>query len=563
MSDINLIQLSNYVRPAIVEQKYKGYVLNGKNNEFYQYIIDRYNGSPTNASIINSYIDLIYGKGLGATNSNTNLKDWTYLKTILKDTELKKIISDFQLFGEATIQCIKTKGGKDLATLAHIPTNLVVPSIENEDGEIESYWYSKNWSKITQNPPKEYPAFGTSKENIEIFRIKPYKAGKDYFADPDYLSGLPYAEMEEEIANLNINSIKNGLSAGYIINVPDGKSLSTEEKAEFEKKIKQKLTGSPNASRFILSFNGRDAEINITPFPVNEQIHKQWEFLTEEAKQQLLTAHRATSPSIVGIVSSSGFSNTADEMDTAEAQLVKRVIAPKQSHIIDALQDILTFYNINLDLKFIQLTEPTQAQPTKLSKEGKQNPFSEEQIDRLIEMGEVIDENEWEIIEDERCDAITLKESQLNNIFQLASTPKTSDKKSEQDTSLFKIRYKYAGNPLPERMFCKKVMFSNKVYRAEDLNANYNYNEEFAPSGQSSYNIFLFKGGVNCKHWWQRVIYMKKGNEQISVNDARRMILELDPKDRKDAMWQSNDDRVAKVAEPANNWWSLKPNYRS
>jgi hypothetical protein len=56
---------------------------------------------------------------------------------------------------------------------------------------------------------------------------------------------------------------------------------------------------------------------------------------------------------------------------------------------------------------------------------------------------------------------------------------------------------------------------------------------------------------------------MKKGNEQISVNDARKMILELDPKDRKDAMWQDNDSRVAKVAEPANNWWSLKPNYRS
>ena len=40
------------------------------------------------------------------------------------------------------------------------------------------------------------------------------------------------------------------------------------------------------------------------------------------------------------------------------------------------------------------------------------------------------------------------------------------------------------------------------------------------------------------------------------------MILELDPKDRKDAMWQENDERVAKVAEPANNWWSLQPNYR-
>ena len=163
--------------------------------------------------------------------------------------------------------------------------------------------------------------------------------------------------MEEEIANLNINSIKTGLSAGYVINVPNGNTLTDEEKSEFERQIKAKLTGSPNASRFVLSFNGVDAEITVTPFPVNDNIHKQWEFLTSESKQQILTSHRCTSPSIVGVISSSGFSNTADEMDMAESQLLKRVIKPKQNFLIDALDDILQFYGINLDLYFIPLTE--------------------------------------------------------------------------------------------------------------------------------------------------------------------------------------------------------------
>jgi hypothetical protein len=95
-------------------------------------------------------------------------------------------------------------------------------------------------------------------------------------------------------------------------------------------------------------------------------------------------------------------------------------------------------------------------------------------------------------------------------------------------------------------------MLANKIYRAEDLNANYNYNEEFAPKGNDSYNIFNFKGGVNCKHWWQRVILLKKGNKKISVNQAQKMILALEPKD---ARWKE-------VAGPKNNWWSLNPNYR-
>ena len=76
--NIVLLTLGNYVRPKIVENKSRNWVLNGKNNSFYQYIIDRYNGSPTNAAIINSYVDLIYGKGLRAKNANTpqGLKDW-------------------------------------------------------------------------------------------------------------------------------------------------------------------------------------------------------------------------------------------------------------------------------------------------------------------------------------------------------------------------------------------------------------------------------------------------------------------------------------------------------
>ena len=162
-----------------------------------------------------------------------------------------------------------------------------------------------------------------------------------------------------------------------------------------------------------------------------------------------------------------------------------------------------------------------------------------------------------------RCDEITLSEVQLNTVIELAQVPKTSKKNSEQDTSLFKIRYKYAGAKEGEREFCNKVLKANKVYRAEDLNANYNYNEELAPSGSDSYNIFQFKGGVNCKHFWQRVIYLKKDNKNISVSQARKIILALEPDERAEARWEQNEKEVAKVAEPKNNWWSLKPNYRN
>jgi len=247
-------------------------------------------------------------------------------------------------------------------------------------------------------------------------------------------------------------------------------------------------------------------------------------------------------------------------MDMAEKQLTKRVTAPKGKTILEAIEEVLVYYNINLDLFFKPLTEEIETAPVAMCSHTE---LSDEvpNVDSLIELGESIGDD-YEIIEDERCDVITLHERELNTLVELASVPVTPRKNSDQDTSLFKIRYKYAGSQSGEREFCRKIINADKLYREEDLNFKSNYNEDFAPKGKNSYNAFLYKGGVNCKHWWQRVILMKKDNGQISVNKARKMILDLDPKERKDAMWEQNDKKVAQSASPFNNWWSLDPTYR-
>ena len=361
MSDIKLITLSSYTRPDVYEMKSQNWVLNGKDNSFYDYIIKRNNGSPTNSSINKSYATLAYGKGLGFTNkvSDTVVNDWAMLQSILRPRDLKKMVQDAQIFGEFSFQVIKNRDGS-LNSLVHLPKQMVVPSIENDEGEIEDYWYSRKWSDRRKEKyvPEAFPAFGlTNTRQTEIYVAKEYTAGNEYFGTPDYLAGLQYAQMEEEISNMAVSSIQNGLSAGYIINIPNGDNYSDEEKAAFETQVKKKLTSSSNASNFIISFNGLDVEITVTPFPVNANIHKQWDFLTLEAKNQLMTAHRVISPSLVGLSSASGFANEADMMDIAEKQLVKRVIAPKQQFILEAIEEVLVQFDINLDLIFKPLTQ--------------------------------------------------------------------------------------------------------------------------------------------------------------------------------------------------------------
>lgn len=522
MNDIRLIEFKSYVRPEIKEYKNKGFVLNGDNNSFYTYIIERNKGSVTNGAINRGYADYIYGRGISAKDASIKAQQWASFVTLISSKDLKKIIADFQVFGEATIQVVKAKDKNKVAGIYHLPKQMVAPGIENEEGEITSYWYCKDWTKQGQNKPEEFPAFGTSKEAIEIYSINPYSVGCNYFSDPDYIAGLPYADMEEEMANFCINAIKNGLSAGYVINVPDGQTFTPEEKQELEKKIRAKLTGSPNAQRFILNFASKEAEITIVPFPVNEQQHKQWDTLTETARQQIMVAHRVVSPMLFGIKDNTGLGNNADELDTAEAQMMKRVIAPKQQYIIDALAEIVSVNGITLDLYFKPLTEVQTATGVSLSEVEKKN-LDTTVADELIKQGEDEPGEEWELVEKEVVHDVELSLTSTGMAFPNA--------KSEQDGELYKNRYRYIGDVhTNSREFCRKMIAANKLYRIEDINrmSATVVNEGWGPGGTDTYDIFLYKGGGNCKHEWQRETYRLKADvnspkaEQVTPGQARK-----------------------------------------
>jgi hypothetical protein len=63
----------------------------------------------------------------------------------------------------------------------------------NKDGEIEAYYYSDDWTDVKKYPPTRIPAYGYSKDKIEILFSKPYAVGMKYYAYPDYQGAVPYA----------------------------------------------------------------------------------------------------------------------------------------------------------------------------------------------------------------------------------------------------------------------------------------------------------------------------------------------------------------------------------
>ena len=68
---IHVLNLSSYTAPEVMESKRYDWVEYGDDNEYFKYLIDRYNGSPTNNAAINGIAEMIYGKGLDATDSES------------------------------------------------------------------------------------------------------------------------------------------------------------------------------------------------------------------------------------------------------------------------------------------------------------------------------------------------------------------------------------------------------------------------------------------------------------------------------------------------------------
>ena len=356
MEKLQIINLSNYIRPEIKEVSGKKWVLNGKNNEFYQTIIDAYNGSPTNSAIIDSYSQFIYGKGLTSKDKNTKPSEWAAIISLVSKKDLRKICKDFEMFGEAALEVKYLKN--KIQKCFHIAKQKVSPEVANEEGDIDGYYYCYDFSNVNKYKPERFDAFGYgegTQERSEIYIIKDYQVGQFYYSNPSYVAGISWAKMEEEISNYSINHIQKGLSFGHIINMNSGIQESAETIQENTRQIRNHLTGSQNAGAFFLNWNdNKDSEITISALEVSNA-HEQYAYLSLEAKNQLCTSHKLTTPMLVGVKDAAGFSSNADEIKVGFEELMINVIKPKQEIILDGLMEIFAVNGIALDLQFESL----------------------------------------------------------------------------------------------------------------------------------------------------------------------------------------------------------------
>lgn len=550
-SGLHFVQLEAYSSPKMTENNRDAWVGFGEDNNFFQFLIDRYNGSTTNNAVINNVIKLIYGRGLDATDSSKKPNEYAQMMMLFRKDILKKGIADLKMLGQFAYQLIYNKSKNAIIRVEHIPVQLLRAEKCNKEGEIEAYYYSDNWEDTKKFKPNRIPAFGYGDKTLEILYIGNYTVGQKYYSNVDYIGAIPYAKLEEEIADYLINDVQNSFSPTSVINFNNG--IPDEEKRELiSRQVSATLTGS-KGKKVVVSFNNDETKkTTVDSIPLNDA-PAHYQYLSEESRSKILLGHGVVSGLQFGIPSANGFSSNADELKNAITLFDNMVIRYFQDTFIDGIDKVLAFNGIALNLYFrtLQPLNFVDLNPIadKATAEEATGVKLSKHIDELEleEFGEYVDLNEWELIdarvvedidEDTRLD-IELeamnnpKKSLFSKLYNFVTTGiARPDLKSEQDGKLFMSRYRYAGETTDKsRPFCVKMTRLNKLYRKEDIKLmsdKVSTNPGWGPLGTDTYDIFLYKGGGACHHFWVRETYKrftdprKKGSEQITPAQARK-----------------------------------------
>lgn len=546
-NNIHVVNFSKYTTPGIEENKSDNIVEYGEDNDYFQFLIDRFIKSTTNNSIIRGVSNMVYGKGLDALDSDRKPEQYASMKILLKPKDIRRVISDRKKLGMGALQVTYNKG--KVSSVTHFPMETLRAGICNEKGEIDTWYYHPNWIERKKSDKLiEFKAFGYgNNKGNEIYIVTSYSAGFKYYQPVDYSGALPYALLEEEIADYLINDTLNGFSGTKVVNFNNG-IPDLEKQRQISRDVTNKFTGA-RGERLIIAFNNSaESATKVEDIPLNDA-PAHYEYLSSECRNKLITGHNVTSPLLLGIRDGgNGLSSNADEIKNASLFFDNIVIKPYQNEIIEAFNEILAVNDISLKLyfktiqplEFIEtdgLDSKTKEEETGIKMAKENEDFNDEEMldalnfEHIGEEWELVDSREYSEDNESVSDwAKRLIKEKTSITQKLSGFIKSSpNQESALDKSYYKIRYsyqeRYSSNN--SRKFCSRMMSRTSngvVYRKEDIDiASFQgVNKSFGHKGQN-YSLFRFKGGVNCGHYWREELYRLKDKSEKIISKGEQV----------------------------------------
>lgn len=334
----------NYYYPTskVFEDDKGDVVYFGENNEFPQYVIELFNKSSINGTAIMAKRDGIIGEGLTADNedilqfANRDGESWNDV--------FKKIALDEALHNGYALEIIWSNDRTKITDIYHIDFSYIRAHKMDHKGIVPGYYISPEFEnkgrlRVKKEDLHYLPRFNKldRSSSNQIIYVSGYRPGMRYYPLPDYNAGLNIIALDAEIDNFHKNNIRNGLAPSLAITTFT--NADPEERQILEEQLRQGYAGSDNAgSLMYMDVANKDEAPIITPIPQNGA-DGYYTTVNDMVLQKILTAHRITSPMLVGIKTEGQLGGRTELLD-AYSHWQKTVIQPMQAKILNTFEEI-------------------------------------------------------------------------------------------------------------------------------------------------------------------------------------------------------------------------------
>lgn len=342
--------------PTYKNNKSGGWVSYGDKNDFPQHLIQINSKSPANASIIQSKVTYILGKGINDSKPTASTYVGRPNDSETWDDVTEKIGTDYVTFGGMYWQVVLNKDGVTVS-IFHQDFSTVRVGTINDRAEVETFRISNDWTKTSgKNKPIELPVWPGIKSAVEgvqyLFHYWDYAPGLLLYCVPNYYAAEQYIKADGTLGLFYNNSIDNGFTPSVVISMPSNPDEA--KKAAFQSQMEGAFSGAQGASSIVVLW-GENTEVKpqITPFAAsaNADIYNNVEGIIF---QKIISAHRLSSPTLAGISGSGNLSGNAAEIIDAYILFNYTVIEKMRRKLLDNL-NIFTKINGTAPLTITEL----------------------------------------------------------------------------------------------------------------------------------------------------------------------------------------------------------------
>lgn len=334
--------------PQFVENRSKDWVYYGEENTLPDELLDARYKSATHNAILDMKSDMIAGQGLEVEWAGETVEAQRLLSKLIRNPNpiydgnelLERLANDQVTFGGMALQVIPNRLGTGPGAIYAVDFSRL-----RIDKNGLCFHYSEDWSQGSQSPEKtnyqQLPKYNPSKFEGIIY-LSDYRPGRRFaYPLPDYIGAMADIKLQGHIANFNLSAVLNGMWLGTVINFNGGQPATETEATAIENKVKKYLQGDDNAAKALINFldpgEGGVSVEHLTP-PGFATLFLEG---AEAARNNIITAHRLPSPSLIGVKETGQLGAYANEHAHALKQFQGTYIQPIQDRIAATLTQIL------------------------------------------------------------------------------------------------------------------------------------------------------------------------------------------------------------------------------